>query len=100
MMRFKAVTPNPTDRLADRRSLRHKNGGEMNEEEIEKSKADEIAKLAQSIRKATESVANLFKALERPSVKLAIEIDNFYREACENQVVCSVINCTRGSYTK
>ena len=72
----------------------------MNEEETEKSKAAEIAKLAQSIRKATESVANLFKVLERPSVKLAIEIENFHREACENQVSYTVENFTRGSYTR
>ena len=72
----------------------------MNEEETEKSKAAEIAKLAQSIRKATESVTNLFKTLERPSVKLAIEIENFHREACEKQVVCTVTNCTRGYYTR
>jgi hypothetical protein len=72
----------------------------MNEKETGKKKAAEIAKLAQSIRKATESVANLFKTLERPSVKLAIEIENFHREACENQVVYSVTNCTRGSYTR
>ena len=72
----------------------------MNEEEIEKSKAAAIAKLAQSIRKATESVANLFKTLERPSVKLTIEIENFYREACEKQVSYAVTNCVRGSYTR
>ena len=72
----------------------------MNEEEIEKSKAAAIAKLAQSIRKATESVANLFKTLERPSVKLAIEIENFHREACEKQVAYPVTNSTRGSYTR
>ncbi len=59
----------------------------MNEKETEKNKAAEIAKLAQAIRKATESVANLFKILERPSVKLDIEIDNFYREACEKQFI-------------
>ena len=51
----------------------------MNEKETEKNKAAEIAKLAQAIRKATESVATLFKTLERPSVKLAIEIENFHR---------------------
>ncbi|MFV1976052.1 MAG: hypothetical protein ACC651_09905 [Candidatus Scalindua sp.] len=72
----------------------------MNEKETEKNKAVEIAKLAQTIRKATESVANLFKTLERPSVKLAIEIEKFYREACEKQVVYTVINCTRGHYTR
>ncbi len=72
----------------------------MSEEETEKNKAAEIAKLAQSIRKATESVGNLFKALERPSVKLSIEIENFYREACEKQVIYSVTNCMRGSYTR
>ena len=72
----------------------------MNEEEIEKSKAAAIAKLAQSIRKATESVANMFKTLERPSVKLTIEIENFYREACEKQVSYAVSNCVRGSYTR
>ncbi len=69
----------------------------MNEEETEKNKAAAIAKLAQSIRKATESVANLFKALERPSVKLSIEIENFYREACEKQVSYAVTNCERES---
>ncbi len=72
----------------------------MNEKEAEKNKAAEIEKLAHAIRKATESVANLFKTLERPSVKLAIEIDNFHREACEKQVVCTVTNCTRGYYTR
>ena len=72
----------------------------MNEEEIEKSKAAAIAKLAQSIRKAIESVANLFKTLERLSVKLTIEIENFYREACEKQVSYAVANCARGSYTR
>ena len=72
----------------------------MNEEEVEKNKAAAIAKLAQSIRKATESVANLFKTLERPSVKLAVEIENFYREACEKQVSYAVVNCVRGSYTR
>ncbi len=72
----------------------------MNDEETEKNKAAAIAKLAQSIRKATESVANLFKALERPSVKLSIEIENFYREACEKQVSYSVANCARKSQTR
>lgn len=72
----------------------------MNEEETEKNKAAAIARLAQSIRKATESVANLFKALERPSVKLSIEIENFYREACEKQVSYSVTNCERESQTR
>ncbi len=72
----------------------------MNEEEREKNKAAEIAKLAQSIKKATESVANLFKALERPSVKLAVEIEKFYREACEKQASYAVVNCARGSYTR
>ncbi len=72
----------------------------MNEEEAEKNKAVEIAKLVQSIRKATESVANLFKALERPSVKLAVEIENFYREACEKQASYAVVNCARGSYSR
>jgi len=69
-------------------------------EETEKNKAAEIAKLAQAIRKATESVANLFKILERPSVKLDIEIDNFYREACEKQFINTETDCTRGSYTR
>ncbi len=72
----------------------------MNEKETEKNKAAEIAKLAQAIRKATESVANLLNTVERPSVKLAIEIDNFYREACEKQVRYAVTNCARGSYTR
>ena len=90
MMRILAVT----------RSLHSNNGGEMSEEETEKNKAAEIAKLVQSIRKATESVANLFKTLERPSVKLTIEIENFYREACEKQVRYAVTNCARGSYTR
>ena len=72
----------------------------MSEEENEKNKAAEIAKLAQSIRKATESVANLFKALERPSVKLTIDIENFYREACEKQVSYAVTNCERESQTR
>ena len=45
-------------------------------------------------------MANLFKTLERPSVKLATEIDNFYREACEKQVNNTVTECTRGSYTR
>ncbi len=72
----------------------------MNEKEAEKNKAAEIAKLAQAIRKTTESVANLFKTLERPSVKLAIEIDNFYREACEKQLVNTVPDCIRGSNTR
>ena len=87
MMRILAVT----------RSLHSKNGEEMNEKETEKKKAVEIAKLAQAIRKATESVANLFKTLERPSVKLTVEIENFYREACEKQVSYAVTNCVRGS---
>ncbi len=72
----------------------------MNEEEAEKNKAAEIAKLAQSIRKATESVANLFKALERPSIKLAVEIEKFYREACEKQAGYAVVDCSRGSYSR
>ncbi len=72
----------------------------MNEEEIEKNKAAAIAKLAQSIRRATESLGNLFKTLERPSVKLTIEIENFYREACERQARSAVIKCARGSYTR
>ncbi len=72
----------------------------MNEKETEKNKAADIAKLAQAIRRATESVANLFKALERPSVKLAIEIENFYREACEKQVSYAVTNCARGPYIR
>ncbi len=72
----------------------------MDEKEAEKIKAAAIAKLAQSIRKATESVADLFKVLERPSVKLAIEIENFYREACEKQASNAVANYARGPYTR
>ena len=72
----------------------------MNEKETEKNKEAEITKLAQAIRKATESLANLFKTLERPSVKLAIEIDNFYREVCEENPVNTVTDCTRGSFTR
>ena len=72
----------------------------MSEKETEKNKAAEIAKLAQAIRKTTESVANLFKTLERPSAKLTIEIENFHREACEKQVSSAVANCTRGSSTR
>ncbi len=72
----------------------------MKEEEPEKKKTDEIAKLAKAIRKVTVSMANLFKTLERPSVKLATEIDNFYREACEKQVNHTVKNYTRGSYKR
>ena len=49
----------------------------MKEEEPEKKKTAEIAKLAKAIRKVMVSMANLFKTLERPSVKLATEIDNF-----------------------
>ncbi len=72
----------------------------MNEKETEKSKVAEIAKLAQAIRKITESVANLFKTLERPSVKLAIEIDNFHREACKKRRVNTVTNCIRRSFSR
>ncbi len=72
----------------------------MKEEEAEKKKTAEIAKLAKAIRKATESMANLFKTLERPSVKLATEIDNFYREACEKQLINTVENYTRRSYKR
>ena len=72
----------------------------MSEKETDKNKAAEIAKLAQSIKKATESVANLFKTLERPSVKLAIEIDNFHREACKKRRVNTVTNCMRRSYIR
>ena len=72
----------------------------MKEEESEKKKTAEIAKLVKAIRKVTESMANLFKTLERPSVKLATEIDNFYREACEKQVNNTVTECVRGSYTR
>ena len=72
----------------------------MKEEEPEKKKTDEIAKLAKAIRKVTVSMANLFKTLERPSVKLAAEIDNFYMEACENKANRTVIDCDRSSYTK
>ncbi len=72
----------------------------MKEEESEKKKTAEIAKLAKAIRKVTESMANLFKTLERPSVKLATEIDNFYREACEKQVNHTVKNHTRGSHKR
>jgi len=71
----------------------------MKEEESEKKTA-EIAKLVQAIRMATESMANLFKTLERPSVKLAIEIDNFYREACEKQLINTVTDYTRRSYVR
>jgi len=71
----------------------------MKEEESEKKTA-EIAKLVQAIRMATESMANLFKTLERPSVKLAIEIDNFYREACEKQLINTVTDYTRRSYMR
>ncbi len=49
----------------------------MKEEEPEKKKTAEIAKLAKAIRKVTVSMANMFKTLERTSVKLATEIDNF-----------------------
>jgi len=72
----------------------------MKEEKSEKKKTAEIAKLVKAIRRVTESMANLFKTLERPSVKLATEIDNFYREACEKQVNNTVTECARGSYTR
>ncbi len=70
----------------------------MKEEDPEKEKTAEIAKLAKNIRKVTVSLANLIKTLERPSVKLAAEIDNFYREACEKQLINSVGNYTRRSH--
>ncbi|MGR3173771.1 MAG: hypothetical protein ACUZ8N_04150 [Candidatus Scalindua sp.] len=72
----------------------------MKEEESEKKKTAEIAKLVKAIRKVTESMANLFKTLERPSVRLAIEIDNFYREACEKQVKHTVADYTRRYYKR
>ena len=72
----------------------------MKEEEPEKEKTAEIAKLAKAIRKVTVSMANLFKTLERPSVKLATEIDNFYREACEKQLINTVGNYTCSSYKR
>jgi hypothetical protein len=72
----------------------------MKEEEPEKKKTAEIAKLAKAIRKVTVSMANLFKTLERPSVKLATEIDNFYREACEKQLINTVGNHTCSSYKR
>ena len=72
----------------------------MKEEEPEKKKTDEIAKLAKAIRKVTVSMASLFKTLERPSVKLAAEIDNFYREACEKKDNRTVTDCTRGSHKR
>jgi hypothetical protein len=71
----------------------------MKEEESEKKMA-EIAKLVKAIRRVTESMANLFKALERPSVKLATEIDNFYREAREKQLINTVKDYTRRSYKR
>jgi hypothetical protein len=72
----------------------------MKEEEPEKKKTAEIAKLAKAIRKVTVSMANLFKTLERPSVKLATEIDNFYREACEKQLINTVGSYTCSSYKR
>ena len=72
----------------------------MKEEESEKKKTAEIAKLVKAIRKVTESMANLFNTLERPSVKLSIEIDNFYREACEKQLINTVTDYTRNSYMR
>ncbi len=72
----------------------------MKEEEPEKKKTDEIAKLAKAIRKVTVSMANLFKTLERPSVKLAAEIDNLYLEACEKKANRTVIDCNRSSYMR
>ena len=72
----------------------------MKEEEPEKKKTAEIAKLAKAIRKVMVSMANLFKTLERPSVKLATEIDNFYREACEKQLINTVGNYTCSFYKR
>ena len=72
----------------------------MKEEKSEKEKTAEIAKLVKAIRRVTESMANLFKTLERPSVRLATEIDNFYREACEKQVNHTVKNYTRRYYMR
>jgi len=72
----------------------------MKEEEPEKKKTAEIAKLAKAIRKVTVSMANLFQTLERPSVKLATEIDNFYREACEKQLINTVKDYTCSSYKR
>ena len=86
--------------LAVIRSLHSKNGGKMSEKETEKNKAAEIAKLAKAIRKVTESVANFFKILERPSVKLTIEIDNFHREACKKRRINTVTNYIRRSYIR
>tara|TARA_B100000315_G_scaffold133919_1_gene123410 strand:+ start:124 stop:342 length:219 start_codon:yes stop_codon:yes gene_type:complete len=72
----------------------------MKAEEPEKKKTAEIAKLAKAFRKVTVSMANLFKTLERPSVKLANEIDNFYWEACEKKANHTVIDCNRSSYKR
>ena len=72
----------------------------MKEEDSGKKKSAEIAKLAKAIRNVTESMANLFKTLERPSVRLTAEIDNFYREACEKQVSHVVKNHIYGSYMR
>ncbi len=72
----------------------------MNKKEIEKNKAAEIAKLAQAIRKVTESVSNFFKSLERPAVKLAIEIDGFHREAYRKRRVTTVTNCIRRPFSR
>lgn len=72
----------------------------MKEEESKKKKTAEIAKLVKAIRNVTESMANLFKTLERPSVKLSIEIDNFYREACEKQVNHTVTDYIRKPYKR
>jgi hypothetical protein len=72
----------------------------MKEEKSEKKKTAEIAKLVKAIRRVTESMANLFKTLERPSVRLATEVDNFYREACEKQVNHTATDYTRRSYMR
>ncbi len=45
-------------------------------------------------------MANLFKILERPSVKLATETVNFYREAREKQLINTVKDYTRRSYER
>ena len=42
----------------------------MKEEESEKKKTDEIAKLSNAIRKVTMSMANLFKTLEKAVCKV------------------------------
>ncbi len=62
----------------------------MSQEELIKKKTAEIVRLTKAIKNVMESVAYLFEVHEKPSVKLAREIDGFCSEIDGRKVIHTI----------